>query len=54
MKTTRIYSSICTTCCGEGFIRNKSFNVPVGMTSTMMSSPCPVCGGNKTIMITET
>lgn len=47
MKTTRTYPSICTTCNGTGRIFGTNLN-------TNLYQTCPVCNGNKTIIITET
>ena len=50
MKTTRTYLSGCTTCQMTGFVYTKDF----GMGTTTLTAPCPVCGGSKTIIVTET
>jgi len=50
MKTTRTYLSGCTWCGTTGFVKIPN---PGFMTSAL-TNICPVCNGNKTIIITET
>lgn len=47
MKTTRTYSQGCTWCNATGT------KYPMQNIGTSFSSICPVCNGNKTIIVTE-
>jgi DnaJ-class molecular chaperone len=50
MKTIRTYLSGCTWCNATGVVASKDY----GMKTTPLMTPCPVCNGSKTIIVTET
>jgi DnaJ-class molecular chaperone len=50
MKTTRIYTDGCKWCNAAGFVKIPN---PGFMTSAL-TGICPVCNGNKTVIVTET
>ena len=48
---TRTYQKACEYCNATGFI---SPSRPSGSTSSSTTETCPVCNGNKTVLVTET
>jgi len=48
-KITKTYLSGCTWCNATGFVKE-----PFPTTTGGLTQVCPVCNGNKTIIVTET
>jgi len=48
MKTTKTYSTLCTTCNGTGYVV-----VPIPIYVNATTYICPVCKGLGTITVTE-
>jgi DnaJ-class molecular chaperone len=51
MKITRTYLQACNFCNATGFVDNPDYGSWTGATKKIT---CPVCGGSKTIIVTET
>ena len=48
---TRTYQKACDYCNATGFVPTSRLS---GSTSSSVTETCPVCKGNKTVLVTET